>query len=170
MEKCYTLVPPYDAKRTHEHSKIALQDLLSGQDKIGDQGWDKLVRDQHQGKELENWMQEHSEQCLVDKYWWPGVEINVGIYAIPCTICIICKSHPTAHSAPRAQRPMQPWIVIVLDLMEPYPWSKKGNHFRLVITDKFYCWTEVTPLKHYGKRPVKEGGETYGNPWTPPSA
>lgn len=41
----------------------------------------------------------------------------------------------------------QPWDVVSVDLMGPFPRSKKGHCHLLVLQDKFTKWTELRPLR-----------------------
>jgi hypothetical protein len=46
----------------------------------------------------------------------------------------------------RARTPKQPWEVISIDLMGPYPRTHRGKAYILVATDCFSRWTEAYPL------------------------
>lgn len=71
-------------------------------------------------------------------YFWPHMLQDVKQYVNNCEVC---ATHKVNQSLPfgqmgRHREVSAPWQVISLDLMGPFPKSKKGNTMLLVIT----CW------------------------------
>jgi len=86
-------------------------------------------------------------RAVRQRYYWKGQKNYVRLYVGTCHVCACTKplnSRPTDPMQPRT--PKQPWEVISIDLMGPYPRSSKGKSYILVATDCFSRWTEAYPL------------------------
>jgi hypothetical protein len=69
---------------------------------------------------------------------------DIEDYIRACPICNCTKpSNQRASTAMRGRRPHQPWEVIALDVMGPYPRTSRGKKNILVITDLFTRWVEA---------------------------
>lgn len=86
---------------------------------------------------------------LKKDYFWPKMLQEVKQYVNNCEIC---ATHKVAHNLPfgqmgRHREVTAPWQVISLDLMGPFPKSKKGNTMLLVITCWFSKFAVLFPLR-----------------------
>ena len=79
---------------------------------------------------------------------WSEMSRKIYRYVAGCHLCICCK--PTRGNHEDRQRPKSArtaWEAIAVDLMGPYPRTRQGNRFILVVTDMFTRWVEVFPLR-----------------------
>lgn len=86
-------------------------------------------------------------RAVRQRYYWKGQKNDVRLYVGACHVCACTKplnSRPNDPMQPRT--PRQPWEVISVDLMGPYPRTGKGKSYILVATDCFSRWTEAYPL------------------------
>ena len=94
---------------------------------------------------------------LRQRFYWCNMHRDVSYW---CRICPTCGSRK---QPPRqAKAPMQQYNVgcpmerIALDLSGPYPVSKRGNKYLLVISCYFSKWLEAIPLKNQETTTVAE--------------
>jgi transposase InsO family protein len=81
------------------------------------------------------------------RFYWKGLKNDVRLYVKSCHICACTKPLNSRPDDPMTSRkPRQPWEVISIDLMGPYPRTSKGKSYILVATDCFSRWTEAYPL------------------------
>uniref|UniRef100_H3B6N1 Integrase catalytic domain-containing protein n=1 Tax=Latimeria chalumnae TaxID=7897 RepID=H3B6N1_LATCH len=66
--------------------------------------------------------------------------------------CRICQQYKPEYSQPsgfmQSTELYEPWEMIGVDLMGPFPKSPKGNVFLLVCVDYYAKWTETFPLRN----------------------
>ena len=85
---------------------------------------------------------------IATDYFWPGCYRDVNNYVRKCNICQSCKVEQKASVGFMGQRIVeQPWIVVAADIMGPFPRSKAGYQYVLVIQDFFTKWVEFVPLR-----------------------
>lgn len=82
-------------------------------------------------------------------FYWPGMGADIAKYVKQCQTCQANK-HST--KAPhgllgKVATAWEPWQIISIDLMGPYPRSTAGNKFIFVVTDYLTKYTLLTPLK-----------------------
>lgn len=81
-------------------------------------------------------------------YYWPGLYRDVSQYVSRCELCQKVKPSNTAPRGlmyPRYNQ--QPWEIVSVDIMGPYPRSSKGNVYLLVFVDLFTRWVELSPIR-----------------------
>ena len=69
-------------------------------------------------------------------------------YVSGCHICLCSK--PVRTRCPNTLRPCitrREWETVAVDLMGPYPRTRDGNRFILVVTDLFTRWVEAFALR-----------------------
>lgn len=86
---------------------------------------------------------------ISQKYYWPKMRVDISRYVRGCEVC-------QAHKVPRLlptglmgqpRKVDRPWQMISTDLMGPFPRSKNGNTFLLVICDWFTKFCLLFPLR-----------------------
>ena len=81
-------------------------------------------------------------------YFWPGYYRDVAAYVRGCEICQTCKVDQRAPPGLMGQRiTEQPWTAVAADIMGPFPRSRAGYQYILVIQDMFTKMIECTPLR-----------------------
>ena len=91
---------------------------------------------------------EETLRSIHQTFIWPGVSREIRRYVAGCHLCICCKptrGHHEDHQRPRSARTA--WEAIAVDVMSPYPRTRQGNRFILVVTDMFSRWVEAFPLR-----------------------
>lgn len=91
-------------------------------------------------------------------YFWPGVDSDVRKYVRKCEICAANKVPNTFAKPPMGKQRFvsQPWQIISMDFLGPYPRSKNGNTTMLVVTDMFSKWVELFPMRSAVSKKVIE--------------
>lgn len=84
-----------------------------------------------------------------DSYYWPKMRVDIRRY---CRACKVCQAQKLSNSGPLgkmgAQKSVQfPFQVIAVDLMGPFPRSKKGNCYLLVVTCWFSKYSLLFPIR-----------------------
>ena len=79
-------------------------------------------------------------RAILERFFWPGMSHQIRRYVAGCHLCI-CKKQ-----LPRSARAV--WETLAVDLMGPYPLTKQGNRFIVVVTDMFTRWVESFPLRN----------------------
>lgn len=74
-----------------------------------------------------------------EKYYWPKMSIDIKRYCSNCEVCKESKIDNVNCTPPCGKRKLcsRPWEMISIDFLGPYPRSKKGNIWCLVVSD-FY--------------------------------
>lgn len=85
---------------------------------------------------------------ISELYYWPKLRQDVRRYVLKCTICSANKSPnlPQAGQMGSYKNINFPFQLISMDLLGPYPRSKQGNQYLLVIVDWFTKYVLVHPL------------------------
>lgn len=86
---------------------------------------------------------------IQDQYYWPGMSADVGRYVSRCETCLAQKPLQRAeHGLMGKQRKAtQPWQLACIDIMGPFPRSRKGYKYLLVIVDTFSKFPLLFPLR-----------------------
>lgn len=85
---------------------------------------------------------------VCELYYWPGMRKTVYAYVRKCTICASCKSSnlPRAGLMGAYKNINFPFQLVSADLLGPYPRSKNGNQYILVVVDWFTKFVLVHPM------------------------
>lgn len=85
---------------------------------------------------------------ILELYYWPNIRRDVYKYVRKCTICAANKSTnlPRAGLMGAYRNINFPFQLISADLLGPYPRSKNGNRYVLVVVDWFTKYVLVRPL------------------------
>lgn len=86
---------------------------------------------------------------IMDRYYWPGLSRDVKLHVKNCETC---KSSKSTNSKPqgfsgRERIALNPWQLISMDLLGPFPRSKKGFTTLLVVSDWFTKYPCLVPLR-----------------------
>lgn len=86
---------------------------------------------------------------LRERYFWPDMKPNVQEYLRSCDVCKRTKATNENQRALMGgyRDPIQPFRMIALDFVGPFPISKLGNQFLLVIVDLFSKYVVVKPIR-----------------------
>lgn len=85
---------------------------------------------------------------ILELYYWPNIRREVYKYVRKCVICAANKSTnlPRAGLMGAYRNINFPFQLISADLLGPYPRSKNGNRYVLVVVDWFTKYVLVRPL------------------------
>ena len=87
---------------------------------------------------------------LQARYFWLGMSVDVESWLKSCTMCQRLKPGPGPGRLPLRQEIMSyPMERVAMDLMGPWPTTKKGHKYVLVIQDYFSKWVEAFPLRQH---------------------
>jgi hypothetical protein len=85
---------------------------------------------------------------VTQRYYWSSMFKDTEHYCKTCTVCQQVKKPTTKELGyMTGYKPLKPFDVLAVDLMGPYPRSKLGNLYMLVIVDMFTKIVEIFPLK-----------------------
>lgn len=89
-------------------------------------------------------------------YYWPRMRSSISHYIRNCLVCGAQKSSHEARPGLMGQykKISFPFQLISLDLLGPFPRSKKGNQHLLVVTDWFTKFVLVQPLGRATAAPI----------------
>lgn len=135
--------------RTKFHNDLPSAEFSSWRLWVPQSATEKLIRHAHDpslsshpgvGKTLEK---------LKRLYYWPKMGRQVADFVGSCNICKETKA-PNITLRPTMGRQIQverPWQRIYVDLLGPYPRSKAGNTFILIVLDQFSKFVMLKPLR-----------------------
>lgn len=85
---------------------------------------------------------------ILELYYWPNIRQDVYRYVKKCTICGSSKSSnlPRAGLMGSYREINFPFQLVSADLLGPYPRSKNGNQYLLVVVDWFTKYVLVHPM------------------------
>lgn len=85
---------------------------------------------------------------IATSYYWPGMYADVTRWVRRCKTCQQVKVEHALPIGLMGRRVVdEPWSVIAADIMGPFPRSRTGHEYILVIQDLFTKWIEVSALK-----------------------
>lgn len=106
-----------------------------------------ILRKYHDNPEAGHPGQEETYSSIRKRFFWLNMRRDIKTYVQTCSVCACTKAtNQKASSSMRGRRPHQPWEVLALDLMGPYPRTARGKTGILVVTDLFTRWVEAFPI------------------------
>ena len=80
-------------------------------------------------------------------FYWPAMKWTVVRWIKRCQICQQRKNPPFSKRAPLVSHQVGiPWERIAADVAGPFPVTRRGNKYILVIQDYFSKWVEIFPM------------------------
>ena len=104
------------------------------------------------------------------RFYWCNMHQDVSYWCRICTTCGSRKLPPRKAKGPMRQYNVGcPMERIAIDLTGPYPISKKGHKYLMVVSDYFTKWVDAIPLKsqeatHIAERLVNRFSSIFGVP------
>lgn len=89
-------------------------------------------------------------QKVRERFYWPRMSTDIKRFCSSCEICKESKT-PNVNVRPVCGKPKlcsRPWEMISLDFLGPYPRSKKGNVWILVVCDFFSKFVLIQCLRN----------------------
>lgn len=112
---------------------------------------------------------EKTFQRLAVVYFWPNMFRDVAKYVRRCDTCQRTKVEQAPPVGPMGRRVVEgPWTVIAADIMGPFPKSKSGFAYVLVVQDLFTKWVECFPLRAANGKKICEALEEVVSRWGTP--
>ena len=88
-------------------------------------------------------------QKVLQRFSWFKLRQDITYWCNTCDQCARRKTPPRKAKAPMTQYNVgMPLERIAIDLQGPYPKSKRGNKYILVVGDYFTKWVDAIPLKN----------------------
>lgn len=83
------------------------------------------------------------------EYFWTKMQADIRQFVRNCVVCKTTKATNENQRAlmGKSRNPDRPWRTISLDFMGPFPLSKRGYRFLLVIVDTFSKYCLLWPLR-----------------------
>jgi len=103
---------------------------------------------------------EATHDRIQKRFYWPNMYKTIEKYITSCHTCQMCKaSNEKPFGLLRVSTPTLPWEKVSVDLIGPFPKSRMGNEFGLVIIDTCTGWPEVFPLRKAVTKNQKESAK-----------
>ena len=118
-----------------------------------------VVMEEHHGARLAGHLGRRRTTLRLKKspYFWPGIDRAVRLFCAKCETCRTTKPHTKRTVAPLVVRQTtQPMDRVGIDVMGPFPITKKGNKCILVVGDYATKWLEAYPLPDHRAETIAE--------------
>ncbi|KMQ92133.1 reverse ribonuclease integrase [Lasius niger] len=117
----------------------------------------RIIREFHNGPQAGHLGVEKTYHRVALRYFWPRMFKDVAEYVRRCDTCQRTKVEQAAPVGLMGQRTTEtPWKVVASDIMGPFPKSKNGYEYILVIQDLFTKWIECYPLRKATGKKIRE--------------
>lgn len=108
-------------------------------------------------------------QRLAVAYYWPKMFRDVAGYVKRCDVCQRTKVEQSSPAGLMGRRIVEgPWTVVAADIMGPFPKSKAGFAYVLVVQDLFTKWVECFALRAANGRKICEALDEVVSRWGTP--
>jgi transposase InsO family protein len=110
-----------------------------------------------------------TQKRVTSLYYWPKMNADIARYIKKCDVCASQKPEQRPPHGRMGRRVVtKPWELVCTDLMGPFPLSKKGHRFILVVADCFTKFVFIVPLRSATSSALQENVEriflTVGTP------
>lgn len=108
----------------------------------------EVIKHFHDSPEAGHPGAEETFRAIGKDYVWTGLTIDVRKYVRGCRVCALHKrgANPEADQQ-RPRRPKKCWNTVALDIMGPYPLTRAGNRYIVVVTDMMSRWVEAKAVR-----------------------
>ena len=108
---------------------------------------DEVLEDLHEGALGGHLGMEKMLARVKERFYWPGHHKDTQNWCRNCATCSARKNPPQKPRAPlQSIRTGYPLQMVATDILGPFPESKTGNKYILVVADYFTRWTEAYPI------------------------
>lgn len=104
------------------------------------QAFDSIHNVSHPGVRL-------SRKLVAQKYFWPGINKDVGIWAKTCIGCQRSKISRHTNSELGIFQPSERFDHIHIDIVGPLPMTQEGYRYCITVIDRFTKWPEAFPVQ-----------------------
>ena len=109
---------------------------------------DQAIRESHDTPQAGHLGVDKTCNRLAREYYWPDMFRDVQTYVRLCPVCQRCKVEQASPVGLMGRRTVvEPWTVVAVDMMGPFPPSRSGKVYVLVIQDLFTKWVEFCALR-----------------------
>lgn len=109
----------------------------------------RVLTEYHESRLAAHPGRDETLRAIRKKYYWPRMKKHVKGFVRGCMICASTKSGAIQGAAPlRPRPPKEPWEVISVDILGPYPLTRMGNRYAIIATDLLSKWVEIKPVKN----------------------
>lgn len=109
-----------------------------------------VLKKNHEEPDAGHLGREHTYERIKVLHYWPGMYQDVSNFVGSCDICKTDKYKQTASQANiQTRQPISSWAVVAADVMGPFPRSKNGAQYVLVIQDLYTRFIEVYTLRRH---------------------
>ncbi|XP_025268292.1 uncharacterized protein K02A2.6-like [Camponotus floridanus] len=116
-----------------------------------------VLREAHNTPQAGHLGVEKTYQRVATRYFWPRMFKEVAGYVRHCDVCQRTKVEQNVPMGLMGRRAVEtPWTVVATDIMGPFPPSKNGNAYILVMQDLFTKWIECCPLRKATGKKIRE--------------
>lgn len=106
-----------------------------------------VLREYHDSEHSGHPGRDETLRAIRRKYFWDTMRRDVTRYVKQCAICIQHKKYiPRAKESQKPRKAERPWDIVSVDLMGPYPETRRKKKYILTVADVFSKWTEAYPL------------------------
>uniref|UniRef100_W8B595 RNA-directed DNA polymerase n=1 Tax=Ceratitis capitata TaxID=7213 RepID=W8B595_CERCA len=100
---------------------------------------------------------------IKQRFYWVGCRQSVAEWIANCTECIAAKGPKSrSHGQMKQYNAGAPFERVAMDVAGPFPMSKQGNKYVLVVMDYFSKWPEVYPIPNQEAKTV---ADAFTNNW-----
>ena len=129
----------------------------------------EALRESHDDPQAGHLGVDKTYQRLGVAYYWPNMFREVTRYVKNCDTCQRTKVEQASPAGLMGHRIVEaPWTVIAADIMGPFPRSKDGYTYILVVQDLFTKWVECSALRAANGKKICEVLEDVISRWGTP--
>ena len=109
--------------------------------------WKEVLSQMHSSALSGHFGVRKTKEKISQRYYWYNQKQEVKDFIKNCDICASDKPPPGNPKAPMGHlKSGAPWDTLALDYLGPFPQTKKGNRYILVMTDTFTKYVEAIPV------------------------
>ena len=108
---------------------------------------EQVLTEMHGGAMSGHLGEEKTFARICQRFYWPGYFNDVRDWCRRCADCAATKTPTPKNRAPlQSVKVGSPLQTVAVDIMGPFPESKSGNSYILVVGDYFTRWMEAYPI------------------------